>query len=170
MAQQSAGSSCASSGHSSCLSGRCGAALGSQGSVCCNQSAADLGCAVCSSYSGRCLMQNFPVPPPYYYTSPAPWPGAGGVQTCDPATEYLYSSTATSCTKKASAGGYCQPVPAGRRLLNHESVAWGDATCLSGLCGGSVCCSEVGWRCRLTVTKPVLKAPMFSSALETMVL
>jgi hypothetical protein len=31
---------------------------------------------------------------------------------------------------------------AGRRLLSHESGAYGDTTCLSGLCGSSYCCDQ----------------------------
>ena len=55
--------------------------------------------------------------------------------TCDPATEFRYSSTSQICSKKSSAGSYCQSIYAGRRLLSHESVTYGNTTCLSGLCG-----------------------------------
>jgi len=70
---------------------------------------------------------------------------SGGFQCqmiCDPATEYRYSSTSLYCSKKSSAGSSCSSVAAGRRLLTHASAAYGNASCLSGLCGGRYCCNE----------------------------
>ena len=48
-------------------------------------------------------------------------------QTCDPSTEYRRYSSHVLCTEILSSGSYCST---------------GDASCLSGLCGGSYCCSE----------------------------